>query len=475
MFIHIHSDGQKKHLLTSVLVGIVAIAMLLLGFLLVYRGHSLVEQQLRDRLRDAAAAGTLEINGDVLQQIRSPADANSPVFIDTVHRLRRLRDSITNVSSVYLMRKTNDPNTFSFIADGAMLDSKKELDDNHDGNVEANEAAPTIAQLYDVSKFPVLRNEAFLRPTVDTAFTTDQWGTVISGYAPVRTSSGKVVAVLGIDMNAQDFLGQTRDLGTEFLTFLVLLGGVYVVWVSIFLVLQWRMDVLRTLEEERTNLLLLASHQLGEPLTIFKFSVEALAEEKNSPSLSEVVGENLGNLQQGIARMESVLSLLSTATILEEGVLNVTLQNVELGEVLRGVAHDIGAVLQEKNQSVVFEVEENLVLEADAHFLRRAVHELFDNASAFSPNDSTITVAARKRGKQIILEIIDHGCGIPPGDFPRLFRKFERGSNAPTHRPNGYGLGLFVAKRLFGLIGGRVTLRSHLDEGTTAIVSLPTR
>ncbi len=472
---HIHSDGQRKHLLASVLVGVVAFIILLLGLLLVYRGHKLVEQQLRDRLRDTAAVGALEINADILQNIHGPADAQSASLITTVQQLHQLQDSMTNASSVYLMRKTKDPNTLTFIADASMLETKDQLDENHNGKIDENEAPPIIGEKYDVRKFPVLRNEAFLHPAVDAAFTTDQWGTVISGYAPVRSSDGKTVAILGIDMDAKEFLAQTRDLGSEFLTFLVLLGGAYVVWVSILMILQWRMDILRRLEEERTSVLLLASHQLGEPLTIFKLSAEALADERKSPNLEGVVDENLHNIQQGIARMEAVLSLLNTASMLEEGDAGVKREEASVGEIIRSVLHDYKTMLDEKKQTVEMRLEDDLALRTDPRFLRKILRELLDNASAYSPVGSSITISAAKQGEEIVLEIIDHGCGIPQEDTSRLFGKFVRGSNALAQRPNGYGLGLFVAQHLARLLGGKITLQSRLSEGTKATVLIPVR
>ena len=89
-----------------------------------------------------------------------------------------------------------------FIADADALSSPAERDFNGNGIIEANEDASYPGELYDIREVPALQGEAFLRPTVDEQVAIDQWGSTISGYAPIKNGSGNTVAIFAVDIAA---------------------------------------------------------------------------------------------------------------------------------------------------------------------------------------------------------------------------------------------------------------------------------
>ena len=184
--------------------------------------------------------------------------------------------TLPNVRFVYIMRRTSDPEQLAFVADADSLSTKEELDVNHDGVIEPNEEPSNPGDLYDITSVPALQHDAFVRPTSDPEVTYDQWGALISGYAPVRRSDGTVAGVLGIDMQADKYAFLSQSIFTPVALVLVILGGVLIAVAILTLWERRQLMILNKINTERSGLLKLTFHQLGEPLTIMKWSLETL-------------------------------------------------------------------------------------------------------------------------------------------------------------------------------------------------------
>ena len=73
----------------------------------------------------------------------------------------------------------------------------------------------------------------------------------------------------------------------------------------------------------------------------------------------------------------------------------------------------------------------------------------------------------------MVIEVEDHGAGIPEEDLPHLFRPFFRGDRSRTRTTGGVGLGLLLARRIVEAHGGRLEIASRVGAGTTARITLP--
>ncbi|MBV8883594.1 MAG: HAMP domain-containing histidine kinase, partial [Chroococcidiopsidaceae cyanobacterium CP_BM_RX_35] len=76
--------------------------------------------------------------------------------------------------------------------------------------------------------------------------------------------------------------------------------------------------------------------------------------------------------------------------------------------------------------------------------------------------------------EQALIQVCDKGCGIPLQHQARIFERFYRVDEARARSTGGYGLGLSIVKTLVEGMGGSVTVRSKLGEGSTFTVTLPT-
>jgi signal transduction histidine kinase len=111
---------------------------------------------------------------------------------------------------------------------------------------------------------------------------------------------------------------------------------------------------------------------------------------------------------------------------------------------------------------------------ADPDRLRQVVTNLVSNAIKYSPAGGSITVRARERGTQhVVMEVVDHGLGIPADQVDRLFQKFQRVRTDEHLRISGTGLGLYICRLIVEGHGGQVWVESELGKGSTFGLVLP--
>jgi signal transduction histidine kinase len=96
-----------------------------------------------------------------------------------------------------------------------------------------------------------------------------------------------------------------------------------------------------------------------------------------------------------------------------------------------------------------------------------------DNAIYYTPKGGTIDIALQATDKEIIYTVTDTGLGVPKPEQHKLFSKFYRAGNARKMRPDGTGLGLFMAKKVIVAQGGAIIFKSEEGKGSTFGFSFP--
>ncbi len=115
----------------------------------------------------------------------------------------------------------------------------------------------------------------------------------------------------------------------------------------------------------------------------------------------------------------------------------------------------------------------NLQVFGDANRLIQVLINLIANAIKFSPPNTTITRAARQSQTVTELAVIDQGRGIPAHLIATVFDRFSQAQFADAKVKGGSGLGLAICKSLVELHGGKISVNSVVDKGTTFIITLP--
>ncbi|MCX5695048.1 MAG: HD domain-containing protein [Candidatus Omnitrophica bacterium] len=151
-------------------------------------------QQLRERLAMVAQTAALSIDGDLLSQVPlSTEGINSGAYKTIARQLKRIKDANMGITYIYTMAKTDQDGILQFVVDPEPVsrDKRKQVLTSYPG------------ERYDARHLPGMLN-AFTKATADRELEVDQWGVLLSGYAPIRNNQGKVVAIIGLDMSAED-------------------------------------------------------------------------------------------------------------------------------------------------------------------------------------------------------------------------------------------------------------------------------
>lgn len=226
----------------------------------------------------------------------------------------------------------------------------------------------------------------------------------------------------------------------------------------------------------RSEVLSAVSHDLRTPLTLVKGFAQRLL--NNSADREELDKDRLKyGLQQietAATKMVTILGdLLDVATLEAGRSLELQRTRVDLGEL---ATVSINEHQDLSKHRLVLEVHDGpLVGSWDKLRLERVLHNLLSNAIKYSPDGSCITVKLERADADdewVVLEVCDHGVGVPAAELPHIFTRFYRATNT-TGSTTGVGIGLAVTKEIIETHGGGVVLESTEGVGTTVTVRLP--
>ena len=214
----------------------------------------------------------------------------------------------------------------------------------------------------------------------------------------------------------------------------------------------------------RTALLRAVSHDLRTPLASIKASVSSLRQTDVYWS-EEDETELLANIEQNADRLDALVGNLLDMGRLQAGSLEPFLRATAVDEVapvaLRGLDY--------ADHLLIVVPDDLPLVRADPGLLERVLANLFSNALRHSPPDLRPMLRAREDGDRVVLDVVDHGTGVPSGLKDRIFEPFAR----LDERSPGVGLGLAVAKGFAEAMGGTIVAIDTPGGGLTVRVTLP--
>lgn len=216
----------------------------------------------------------------------------------------------------------------------------------------------------------------------------------------------------------------------------------------------------------------LASHQLRTPATGVKMYIGMLmggyADEPTDKQMQMLDQAYRSNDRQ----LHIIDDLLKVATI-DAGKVILSKEVCDLTILITDIVEEFRHSTSKRNQEIVFQQpDRDVSAHIDRRFIRMVIENLLDNASKYSPENTTITIALSQNSHSKIT-ITDQGVGIAKEDQEQLFKKFSRVHNAMSISAAGTGLGLYWAKEIITLHGGEITLQSKPDHGSTFTITLP--
>jgi signal transduction histidine kinase len=212
-----------------------------------------------------------------------------------------------------------------------------------------------------------------------------------------------------------------------------------------------------------------AAHDLKTPLTTLVAQAQFLERRAETEPSAPADLSGLRRIVREAKRLSALVIELLDAARIEQGKLVGEREPVDLVELARDVAvHD-----SYQGRRITVSAEAPVVGNYDPRRIGQVLENLVENALKYSADESEVRIGITQRDGSALIDVTDEGIGIPPGDLPRIFERFHRGSNVDDRRFAGMGLGLFICKGIVEQHGGRIWVESRAGAGTTFHVALP--
>jgi signal transduction histidine kinase len=226
-------------------------------------------------------------------------------------------------------------------------------------------------------------------------------------------------------------------------------------------------EKLKTLDETKDEFISMASHQLRTPLTSVKGYLSMVLE-GDAGELNEMQVRLLDQAFVSSQRMVYLIADLLNISRLRTGKFLVEPSPVNLANLIEGEIAQLVDTAASRKLELVYEKPDDFpLLMLDETKIRQVVMNFVDNAIYYTPSGGKIIVKLEDKGSSIEYRVVDNGIGVPKAEQHHLFTKFYRAGNAKKARPDGTGLGLFMAKKVIAAQGGSIIFESQEDKGST--------
>ncbi len=223
------------------------------------------------------------------------------------------------------------------------------------------------------------------------------------------------------------------------------------------------------LNQEKSEFMGIAAHDLKNPLTVIIGNAELIGRARNPGMVAQLVD----NIRLSGTRMYDLIKNLLDANAIEEGKFRLHMERCDLCALVdRSLEGNYFAATRKGIQIQVIKPGQAWVL-ADEAATSQVLDNLVSNAVKYSMPNSLVEVRVELAGDQVSLAVKDEGPGLSEEDQKKLFQKFTRLTAKPTDGESSNGLGLSIVKKLVESMSGQVKCRSVLGQGATFLVILP--
>ncbi|WP_306419600.1 sensor histidine kinase [Nubsella zeaxanthinifaciens] len=229
----------------------------------------------------------------------------------------------------------------------------------------------------------------------------------------------------------------------------------------------------KSLNEHKSKLISIASHEMKSPLATISSSLELISiylqEDKHAKLIS--LERHIEKMQTQLERLNSVVDELLLTEKNNNYQQMVVLERLDLVSVIDGVIKESVSEADQKKISIKC-TETKILIDSNKILLHHIFKNLIENSLKYSkPEKSKIQITIEPAKSQVDVSVKDNGIGIHPLEKDKIFDQFYR-SNRNTEI-TGFGIGLSVVKECATMLDAKITIKSSVNKGSTFKISFP--
>jgi signal transduction histidine kinase len=224
------------------------------------------------------------------------------------------------------------------------------------------------------------------------------------------------------------------------------------------------------LDKIKSDFIAIASHELRTPLGVILGYASFLQEESQGEA-----SEHASQVLSAALHMRTLIEDLVNLRYLQMGDADLILEKVPVGSLLAAAQHDIKSLVDAKGHIFTVDSTHNdFIVNVDRVKIGMVLENILNNAVKYTPNGGRITLRVEPRPREVWIQIVDSGIGIPEDQLEKIFDMFHQVEDHLTRSYNGMGLGLAIARGMIEAHGGRLWAESAgKNKGSTFTIALP--
>ena len=231
------------------------------------------------------------------------------------------------------------------------------------------------------------------------------------------------------------------------------------------------------LEQLKTDMIRIASHDLRNPLSALTGFVELMNMDEDLKSDYPEMEDFIDNMSKAAKRMQKIINDILSLERIEEAANEADETVFNLVDMVEQVTNENENYASQKQQRVTFTLinEDGEIPTVKGHKaqMHEAVTNLINNAIKYTPDEGKVDIVLEVRGSRVRFHVKDTGYGIPEDQQENLFQPFYRAKSKETREIEGTGLGLHLVKKIIERHSGRMIFESVYGEGSTFGFTMP--
>jgi two-component system, OmpR family, sensor histidine kinase CiaH len=197
------------------------------------------------------------------------------------------------------------------------------------------------------------------------------------------------------------------------------------------------------LQQQQQNFMMAVTHELKTPISVARLNLETMQKYSLDPEQQKRL---IRTTLEETSRLNFLTNNILVSSQLEGGGYRFSKEELDLSDLLKDCMHDFRTRFPERSFSE--QIETDVDVKGDPLLLQILVNNLLENAIKYSPRESPVVAALKKKNSVIELVVTDEGPGIPDSEKKKIFSKFYRIGSEATRKTKGTGLGLYLCSRI---------------------------